>query len=232
MTTRPPVKAQPFRPLLVGVIASWADLQLALQLPKLPDLLELRLDYFWDNAHDLENKLSMLAAPLIITARHPCEGGANNLSIRKRRELLSQFLPRAHYVDVELRSANALRPLLSLARRENVRCILSFHDLNTTPSVRSLHAKARVAKSCDADVFKVATRTDSPDQLARLLDFFTNHDVDLAVSAMGLGKLGANSRRELMRQGSVLNYAHLGRGHITGQPSLSEIRRWAFGVER
>ena len=95
-----------------------------------------------------------------------------------------------------------------------------------------MDAKARASKSYRADIFKVATRTDSPDQLARLLDFFTNHDVDLAVSAMGLGKLGAKSRRELMRQGSVLNYAHLGCGHITGQPSLSEIRRWAFGVER
>jgi 3-dehydroquinate dehydratase-1 len=226
MTTRPPVKAQRFGPLVVGVIASWADLQFALQLRKLPDLLELRLDCFWDIADDLENKLSMLAAPLIITARHPREGGANNLSIQKRRDLLLRFLPRARYVDVELRSVNALRPVVARARRKNVRCILSFHDLNTTPSVRSLHAKARAAKARDAAIFKVATRTDSPDQLARLLDFFTNHDVDLAVSAMGLGKLGTKSRRELMRRGSVLNYAHLRRAHISGQPSFSEIRRW------
>jgi 3-dehydroquinate dehydratase-1 len=230
MTTRPPVKAQPFRPLVVGVLASWADFQLALQLPKLPDLLELRLDHFWAIADDLENKLSMLAAPLIITARDPREGGANNLSIQKRRELLFRFLPRARYVDVELRSVNNLRALLARARRKNVRCILSFHDLNSTPPVRTLHAIARAAKSYRADIFKVATRTDSPDQLARLLDFFTNHDVDLAVSAMGLGKLGAKSRRKLMRQGSVLNYAHLGCGHITGQPSLSEIRRWALAT--
>jgi 3-dehydroquinate dehydratase-1 len=232
MTTRSPVKAQPFRPLVVGVLASWADLQLALKLPKLPDLLELRLDYFWDNAPDLENKLSMLAAPLIITARHPREGGANNLSIQKRRELLFRFLPRARYVDVELRSVNALRPLLARARRKNVRCILSFHDLNSTPPVRSLLVKARAAKSLRADVFKVATRTDSPDQLARLLDFFTNHGVDLAVSAMGLGKLGAKSRRELAKRGSVLVYGHLGDARLAGQPSVCEIQRWTVGVER
>lgn len=232
MTTRPPVKSQPFGPLVVGVIASWADLEFALQLRKPPDLLELRLDYFWDITDDLENRLSMLAAPLIITARHPREGGANNLSIQKRRDLLLRFLPRARYVDVELRSVNALRLLLARARRKNVCCILSFHDLNTTPSVRSLHAKARAAKARDADIFKVATRTDSPDQLARLLDFFTKRDVSLAVSAMGLGKLGSKSRRELMRRGSVLNYAHLRRAHITGQPSLSGIRRWKVSVGR
>src|ERR1700720_3496439 len=111
MTTRPPVKAQRFRPLVVGVIASWADLQRALQLPKMPDLLELRLDHFWDIADDLENKLSMLAAPLIITARDPREGGANNLSIQKRRELLRRFLPHAAFLDVELRSARTFRSI-------------------------------------------------------------------------------------------------------------------------
>jgi 3-dehydroquinate dehydratase-1 len=231
MTTRAPVKEQPL-PLIVAVIASAADLHVARQLRKPPDLFELRLDHFSDTAADLENRLSMLGAPLVITARHPHEGGANNLSAQKRRELLLRFLPRARYVDIELRSVSALSPLLARARSKNVGLIISFHDLNSTPTARSLHAKALAAKSCGADIFKVATRTDSRPQLGRLLDFVTNHNIDLAVSAMGLGKFGAKSRRELMRHGSILNYAHLGRGQVSGQPSLSEIRRWAAGVRR
>jgi 3-dehydroquinate dehydratase-1 len=226
MATHTFPKTRSRRPRIVGVILTPVDLRFALRLSAPPDLFELRLDHLIGHLLELEDAITKLAAPLIITARHPREGGANNLSIQKRRDLLVRFLPRARYVDVELRSVNALRLLLARARRKNVRCILSFHDLNTTPSVRSLHAKARAAKSRDADIFKVATRTDSPDQLARLLDFFTNHDVDLALSAMGFGKLGAKSRRELMRRGSVLNYAHLRRAHISGQPSFSEIRRW------
>jgi len=226
MATHTFPKTRSRRPRIVGVILTPVDLRFALRLSAPPDLFELRLDHLIGHLLELEDAITKLAAPLIITARHPREGGANNLSIQKRRDLLVRFLPRARYVDVELRSVNALRLLLARARRKNVRCILSFHDLNTTPSVRSLHAKARAAKSCDADIFKVATRTDSPDQLARLLDFFTNHDVNLALSAMGFGKLGAKSRRELMRRGSVLNYAHLRRAHISGQPSFSEIRRW------
>lgn len=225
MTTRPSVKEQPLS-LVVAVIASRADLHFARQLRNPPDLFELRLDYFSDIIADLESELSMLEAPLVITARHPREGGANNLSAQKRRELLLRFLPQARYVDVELRSVSALRPLLARARRKNVGLIISFHDLNSTPSVQSLRLKARAAKSCGADIFKVATRTDSPAQLTRLLDFVTNLKIDLAVSAMGIGKFGAKSRRELMRCDSVLNYAHLGRGHVSGQPSVSEIRRW------
>ena len=45
--------------------------------------------------------------------------------------------------------------------------IISFHDLKATPDYRDLQAKARRAKSLGADIFKVATRTDTPAQLAR-----------------------------------------------------------------
>jgi 3-dehydroquinate dehydratase-1 len=83
---------------------------------------------------------------------------------------------------------------------------------------------ARKAKSLGAAVFKVATRTDTPEQLARLLVFAAKPDADLPLSVMGIGKLGRKSRRELMRCGSILNYAHLGRSSITGQPSLERAR--------
>lgn len=232
MAARTSVKAR--RPFLrlVGVITSQDDLRFAIRMRNPPDLFEVRLDHLVGIVNELENKLSMLPAPLIITARHPREGGANKLSIKQRRELLSRFLPRARYVDVELRSAKALRSLLEIARRKNVRRIISFHNFRSTPSTRSLRARARAAKSCGADIFKVATRTDTPAQLAQLLDFMANKNVDLAVSAMGIGKLGGKSRRELMRRGSVLNYAHLGRARIAGQPSLDDIRRWTLSVRR
>lgn len=232
MAARTSVKAgRPFL-RLVGVIRSQDDLRFAIRMRNPPDLFEVRLDHLVGIVNELENKLSMLPAPLIITARHPREGGANKLSIKQRRELLSRFLPRARYVDVELRSAKALRSLLEIARRKNVRRIISFHNFRSTPSTRSLRARARAAKSCGADIFKVATRTDTPAQLAQLLDFIANKNVDLAVSAMGIGKLGGMSRRELMRRGSVLNYAHLGRARIAGQPSLRDIRRWTLSVRR
>ncbi len=231
MTIPRSVKERPV-PLVVAVIASRADLRLARQLRNPPDLFELRLDHFSGRVADLESGLWMLKAPIVITARHPREGGANNLSAQKRSELLLRFLPLARYIDVELRSVNTLRPLLARVRRKNVGLIISFHDLSSTPTVQRLHLKARAAKSCGAHIFKIATRTDSAAEVRRLLDFVTNHNIDLAVSAMGIGKLGAKSRRELMQAGSVLNYAHLGQATIAGQPRLSEIRRWALGVER
>src|ERR1700736_1045539 len=125
MTTRQSVKERSPTPRIVGVIASPADLRAAARIQNPPDLFELRLDHLCGHLDQLERKMSILRAPLIITARHPREGGANNLSIEKRRELLSRFLPGASYVDVELRAALSFRSLLDLARRKNVQRIIS-----------------------------------------------------------------------------------------------------------
>ncbi len=164
-----------------------------------------------------------------MTARHPQEGGANKLNLRQRRDLLSRFLPHARYIDIELRSAAALHSLSKLARKKNVRRIISFHDLKATPDLRGLQFKARRAKSLGADIFKVATRTDTPAQLARLLDFITKKDLDLAVSAMGIGKLGAISRVLLAYRGSALVYGSVAAASdIEGQMSLEQLR--AFGI--
>ena len=221
------------RPRVVGVIASGADLDCALQMRTPPDLFELRLDRLADIIEQLENKLPRLRAPLIITARHPQEGGAKNLTLGQRRDLLTRFLPHAQYVDVELRSAFALRPLLGLAQEKRVRRIISFHDFKSTPPLRVLAAKAHAARAHGANIFKTATRTDTPKQLARLLQLVATEDVDLPVSAMGIGNLGAISRVLLARAGSVLVYASItARTDLEGQLSLEQLRALGMASSR
>jgi len=219
-------------PRIVGVIASRVDLDRAVRMHRPPDLFELRLDRLPAAAVDrLENMLPKLGAPLIITARHPQEGGAGKLSLRKRRALLTRFLTCADYVDVELRSAIAMRSLLALAGKKKVCRIISFHSFKSTPSARLLSAKARQARAHRADVFKVATRTDKPVELRRLLDFTTNCRVNLPVAVMGVGQLGAISRVLLARAGSVLTYASLGAASdIEGQLSLEQLAHLGIGT--
>jgi 3-dehydroquinate dehydratase I len=226
MTTRRSIKG---RPGIVGVIASRADLDRALRMRRPPDLFELRLDYLTDAADQLQNTLSRLRAPLIITARHPQEGGAGKLSTRQRHDLLTRFLNHADYLDVELRSASALRRLLAIAATKKVRRIISFHDFKSTPSARVLAAKERAARAHRADIFKVATRADTPMELGRLLNFMTNSGANLPLAVMGIGQLGAISRVVLARAGSVLIYASLGATNkIEGQLSLEQLR--AVGI--
>ena len=218
------------RPLVVGVIASRDDLEQALRMRRPPDLFELRLDCLAGVLGRVETKLPKLRAPLIITARDPREGGANKLRLRQRRDLLARFLSHADYIDVELRSARALRSILKLAENKNVWRIISFHDFKSTPSARLLEAKAHNAKALCADIFKVATRTDTAMELGRLIEFMTSSRWNVSLAVMGIGKLGAISRVLLARAGSVLIYASVAAAtNVEGQMSLEQVRALGFG---
>ena len=219
------------RPRVVGVIASGADLKRATRMRRPPDLFELRLDHLADMADQVQRALPKLRRPLIITARDPREGGANKLRLRQRRDLLVRFLNHADYIDIELRSARALQLLLANAKTQKVQRIVSFHDFKSTPSARMLAEKARQARSHGADIFKVATRTDAPMQLGRLLEFMTGSPLNLSLAVMGIGKLGAISRVLLAHAGSVLIYASItGVSDVEGQMSLEQVRALGFGA--
>ena len=206
------------------MILSRADLIRAKRLQLPPDFLELRLDALEAVVDEIESSIQSLNVPLIVTARHPREGGANRLSAACRAALLRRFLNRAAYVDIELRALRELRSIHGQARNKNIGLITSFHDLEGTPSLARLRAKARAAVAAGADIFKVATRTDSREQLARLLHFFDQEHLDLPISAMGIGRFGRRARVELARRGSALVYVSVGRSHIKGQLSIRQLR--------
>lgn len=225
MTARNPVKGRSrVTTRIVGVIASAADLRIGHRMREKPDLFELRLDYLAGNERRLERALGALDRPLIITARHPGEGGAHALKTSQRRELLTRFLPFAQYVDVELRSAESFHSLLRVGGNRKVKRILSFHDFDSSPTRGSLHAKARRAAALGADIFKIAVRTDTNAQLARLLEFFVAARSGISLSAMGIGRLGGISRVLLAQCGSVLTYAALGSKTVHGQLTVEELR--------
>ncbi len=215
------------RPKIVAVIFSRPDLERALHMRNPPDFFELRLDR-WINCFDeLKVAVRALPAPVIVTARDPREGGANDLSVNRRRALFFEFLPQARYVDVELRSARLLRPVLQAAADRKIGTIISFHDLRATPPISQLEKIVERARSLGASIVKVATRTDARPQLDVLLDFFDRHSPTCDLAAMGIGRLGRMARLELAQRGSALNYGHLGAPAAAGQLSVRELRKFA-----
>ena len=216
---------KPSTPQIVGVIFTRTDLRRAVRMRHPPDLFELRLDALFARSEEVKAAIGNLRAPLIITARHPREGGSNQLSAPNRRALLLRFLPHAVYLDIELRSAGTFAAILEEARAKGIRTIVSFHDFNETPSRPRLDEIARTAQSLGADLLKIATRTDTPAQLTRLRDFFQRRRLEMKIAAMGIGRLGRISRFEFAKRGSVLNYAHLGIPQTDGQLSLKQLRR-------
>lgn len=219
------MKAAHHRAQLVGVITSAADLSRATRLRRTPDLFELRLDALSDVLDEVQGTLPRLRAPVIITARHPAEGGAHHLATRFRRALLLRFLPLARYVDVELRSTESLRSVIDAARASGIRVIISVHDFRATPATARLVQIARRASDARADILKLAVRIDTADQLVRLQQFYEHHARALQISAMGVGKLGRRSRIWFAQRGAALHYGHLGSATAEGQLALGELRR-------
>jgi 3-dehydroquinate dehydratase I len=215
---------KPSTPQIVGVIFTRTDLRRAVRMRNPPNLFELRLDALFAKSEEVRDAIVDLRAPLIITARHPREGGSNHLSAQKRRALLLRFLPHAAYVDIELRSAGTFAAILEEARAKSIRTIVSFHDFNETPSRPRLDKIARTAQSLGADLLKIATRTDTPAQLTRLMDFFLRERLEMKIAAMGVGHLGRISRFQFARHRSALNYGHLGSPQAEGQLSITQLR--------
>lgn len=207
--------------MVVGTVHSRAALAAALKLRRgVVDLLELRVDAFAQagECDRLEASLSRLRAPLLLTVRHPLEGGAGRLSAAQRRALYLRFLPHASLVDVELRSAKALGGVTAKAGALGVPVVLSFHDFRKTPSLAKLRELRAAAQQAGADVFKAAVTVNSPRDVAVLLDFLVSSpSAGPRLAVMGMGAFGKVSRLVLARSGSVLNYGFLDRAQVPGQ---------------
>ena len=182
------------------------------------DFLELRVDAFARNPTQLDvlaHLAPKLVLPLILTVRHPREGGAD-LPASERRELFLRFLPHAAMVDVELRAVREMAAVLEKARAHHVRIVLSHHDFQKTPKLVTLRALAQEAYTAGAAIFKLAATAQTPRDLAILLTFLADETRPLAVMAMG-ETLGKISRLLFAQTGSVLNYGFLDRANASGQ---------------
>jgi 3-dehydroquinate dehydratase-1 len=211
-------------PAVVGVIASAAALAAAKRLRRPPDLFELRLDMLCHSLEMVDRAIPELRAPLIFTVRDPAEGGRGRLQPKARRALFERFLGHAAFIDIELRSIRQMRRFIQETREQGIGLIVSWHDINGKVTRSMLLRKARSAASAGATIFKIATRTDTRTELARVISLFQKAPPALPIAAMGIGKLGRVSRVELARLGSVLTYVSVGAPTVAGQISLSQLR--------
>lgn len=205
------------RPQVVGAVHSPGALRRALRIqPGEVDFLEIRVDSFAPDPAPLLRALPRLRVPLIITVRHPAEGGLHRLGFPRRRELFAQFLPFAALIDIELRSCVALASTIADARAGRVRVIVSEHHFKTSPTTARLRQTLRRARAAGADICKLAARADTPTALAQLLALFSRRPA-LPLSVMGMGTFGKISRLLLAQAGSVLNYGYLDQPNASGQ---------------
>jgi 3-dehydroquinate dehydratase-1 len=210
-------------PLVVGTVHSPGALACALKLGAgKVDLLELRVDAFAADTAALLRAAAKLAGkfPLLVTVRHPAEGGMAPMDVRERRRLFRQFLPLVQWADFEIRSLDSLEEEIALASELRVKLVFSDHHFARTPSVAVLQRRFDLAREFHRPAaFKVAALTRTPEDLERLFSFFNwaNLREPGRLSVMGMGEYGQVSRLLFGGCGSLLNYGYLDRPQVPGQ---------------
>ena len=207
------------RPLVVGAVSTEATLRQLAEKPLTTDdcdLLELRLDLIALPAEEVLSLSEKLGLPLLITARHPEEGGQGNLDVAQRSALLEALLPKAALIDIEVRSAPEMLGLIRKAQARKVQVVGSFHDFHNTPSVDVLRGAVDFGLQCRLNAIKLATYLRGPEDIGRLVEVIAT-EKRAPLSVMGMGELGKVSRLLLAKCGSVLNYGYLGEANAPGQ---------------
>lgn len=234
------------RPAIVAVL-TWSGaecLQLARQAREEgADLLELRADLCANggqpaSAEELmrtvEQVRRAVPQPLLLTVRHPSEGGRFFGTEREREELILRLLPAVDAVDLELYGAVEISgPIIKAARAQGKRVVLSFHDFTGTPPLRAraegergLEEIVRDARTLRADVVKIAARAETMEDVETLMRFTARcASGGVVLATMSMGEPGRLSRVLNPFFGSCLTYGYVGAAATTpGQWAVRELR--------
>jgi len=215
-------------PLTVGVIPDPKTLDLwSVMSPQeresVCDVIELRLDTLNLSPVTIRASLEGNRTPILMTARHPAEGGQGGADAAGRMALIEPLLDLAAIIDIELRSAIEMKPLIDKAHARSVQIIGSFHDFQATPADEILRGAISFAQPVGLDGVKLATFINTPADLTRLITL-TSEPQRLRLSCMGMGPWGRVSRLVLAKCGSLLNYGYIGESNALGQWPAARLK--------
>ena len=211
--------------------------ELAIVLPKGPDLIEWRVDYFQDIGHIAtvieiarQIKKAAKAIPLIFTCRSANEGGQriplNDAEIVK----LYVDVCASRCIDIvayELSNLTRNLEQIRKASRDNdVAMLMSFHNFQYTPEAAILSAKFRDAEQLGADIAMVAVMPRAHEDVLTLLGatLRASESSGIPVIGVSMGAIGSVSRLVGGVYGSAVTFA-VGKGYSgPGQVPIEELR--------
>lgn len=216
------------QPLAVGVISDETALEHFVSLDEtarraLCDVAELRLDLLRLPETYLRDKLNGNNLPLLLTARHPAEGGQGPEDTAARAAMIEPLLDLASLIDIELRSAMPMQGTIQKARAAGVPVIGSFHEFQATPADDVLSGAVNFGQQAGLDAVKIATYLNTQEDLIRLMKLAAGSH-RLRLSVMGMGPLGRISRLVLAKSGSLLNYGFIGTSNAPGQWPAARLK--------
>jgi 3-dehydroquinate dehydratase-1 len=221
---------------LVGCTHAQVLAELAHVLPKQPDLLEWRVDFFAaidDSAAVLDLAAAIRAAaagiPVLFTRRSTREGGEPiALSEEQVVALIGAVCASGtvDLVDFEMNNDPAhVARVRAAAHAHGVRLLLSFHNFQSTPTQEVLCQRFAQAQALGADVAKIAVMPQRLEDVLAVLaaTLESNQKLDIPLASMSMGGYGALTRLVGGMFGSALSFAVGATASAPGQVAIEDM---------
>lgn len=230
---------------LVGADEATVLREVAAIVPKRPDLLEWRVDFFTGIA-DTPRVVALARAireeaagiPIIFTRRSIREGGTAIPLDEAEVFALYEAVCRSGTVDLfdyELSvEAPYFERAVALARETGVRLIASFHNFQETPSATELVAKFVAMEKAGADVAKIAVMPKELRDVLTLLEatLTARETVGVPIISMSMGGYGSLSRLFGWVFGSSVSFAVGDKASAPGQVPIEQLNTVVEIVQR
>lgn len=203
------------KPRICAVIVS-NDPEAVAAVESLVDLFEVRIDLIGDDWPEL---VKQFKKPWIACNRSADEGGRWQGNEARRIEKLLQAIELgATIVDIELRTKN-LEKIVPLVKKRT-KCLLSFHDLEKTPSLDEMKKIVRRQLKAGADIGKVVTTANEFEENLTVLQLISEFPGVRLVS-FAMGALGSLSRVLCPLAGGDFTYAAIEPGKESAQGQIT-----------
>jgi len=188
----------------------------------LVNLFEVRIDLIGDAWREVAKRLTK---PWIACNRRAAEGGEwRGNEAGRTEELVKAAELGANIVDIELETENLTEAIALIKRR--AKCLLSFHELEKTPSPDRLKGIVNRQLEAGADICKVVTTAQRFEDNLTVLQLITDFPQTKMV-AFAMGPLGLTSRILCPLLGGEFTYASTeeGKESAPGQITVKQLRK-------
>ena len=209
------------KPRICAVIVS-NDPEAVREVEPVVDLFEVRIDLIGDDWPEL---VKQLRKPWIACNRTAGEGGQWQGNEARRIERLLQAMELgADMVDIELGTRN-LENIIKLAKKRT-KCLLSFHDLEKTPSLEQMKEVVSRQLKSGADICKIITTARGFEDNLTVLQLISEFP-EVKLISFAMGPLGAISRILCPLVGGEFTYASIEKGKESaeGQITVEELMK-------
>lgn len=209
------------RPKICAVLVT-EDSEAIKAAEPLVELFEVRIDLIGD---DWQQVARQLKRPWIACNRRAAEGGSWRGNEAERiEELVKATELGASIVDIELETENLTEAITVIKKK--AKCLLSFHNLEKTPSPDKMKAIVNRQLEASADICKVVTTAQSFEDNLTVLQLIADFPQAKMV-AFAMGPLGLASRILCPLMGGDFTYASTeeGKESAPGQITVKQLRK-------